>query len=214
MDQENRQNQEDPQSCLEWARKRILDWECKHPTCAPINLNKMRDAWQQVVDRHTILRTVFTTGPGVQNYTVQVVLQSVVADVKTIFSDGTIHANCKPMAQQHGRKQPSHSLILRPQPGGDVVCELIIHHMLIDGYTRHLLISDFQKVYDGQCTTDPGVQYRSFIAYCQEQDGKASLEYWNRYLEDVNPCIFPSLVSVGDQESTLLSVPLNFDYGD
>ncbi|KAJ5965860.1 hypothetical protein N7481_012574 [Penicillium waksmanii] len=193
-----------------WSR---MEWSL-HPTCAPIDLNKVRDAWQRVVDRYTILRTTFATGPGDQNYPVQVVLQSIVADVKTIFSDGSIHANCDPLTQQHGRKQPSHWLILRPQPGGEVLCELNIHHMLIDGYTRRLLISDFQKGYDGQLKTDPGVQYRSYIAYCQEQDGKASQEYWNRYLEDVNPCIFPSLVSVVDQKSTLLSVPLNVDYGD
>jgi non-ribosomal peptide synthase protein (TIGR01720 family) len=190
-----------------------MEWSL-HPTYAPIDLNKVRDAWQRVVDRYTILRTTFATGPGDQNYPVQVVLQSIVADVKTIFSDGSIHANCEPLTQKNGRKQPSHWLILRPQPGGEVVCELNIHHMLIDGYTRRLLISDFQKIYDGQLKTDPGVQYRSFISYCQEQDGKASQEYWNRYLEDVKPCIFPSLVSVVDQRSTLLSVPLNVDYSD
>ncbi|KAJ5414528.1 hypothetical protein N7509_001155 [Penicillium cosmopolitanum] len=163
-----------------------MEWSL-HPTCAPIDLNKVRDAWQRVVDRYTILRTTFTTGPGTRT---------------TPFKLST--------------RQKAAISLAYPQASarGEVVCELNIHHMLIDGYTRRLLISDFQKAYDGQLQTDPRVQYRSFIAYCQEQDGKASQEYWNRYLEDVKPCIFPSLVSAVDQQSTLLSVPLNFDYGD
>ena len=90
-------------------------------------------AWHALVDRHSILRTVFTATDDAD----MPVLQVVLAKAKNGFSCGdqveVTTSRTQPMVALHARKMPDgHAL------------ELSIHHALYDAVSLPLLMQDFQ----------------------------------------------------------------------
>jgi amino acid adenylation domain-containing protein/non-ribosomal peptide synthase protein (TIGR01720 family) len=186
----------------------------------PVDVSRLKDAWQQVVERHPILRTVFTENNGESS--LQVVLKSSHGEIEVLCqSEETLteHRALPPpsydsMLNQHHLSQsghPPHQLRLTIQPTGDVLCELSIHHMLVDGMTWQILLSDFHRAYHNHPKSTPAGAYREYLRYLQDHHRTDSEEYWRQYLHGANACIFPSLATGnrGTEPSTLKLLPFN-----
>ena len=175
----------------------------------PVDINRVQHAWQQVVNRHPILRTVFIDHQG---SVIQVVLKSVSANMNVCSSEKPINGHL-PSTPKLGdaKREPAHRLSFTVQPDGGVSCDLTIHHTLIDGLTRQVILSDFRRAYDEQLPDTPGASYSSFIAYLHLKDKTESENYWKQYLDGVYPCHFPLLGSIDADFRTLHSAPLSFD---
>ncbi|OQE20976.1 hypothetical protein PENFLA_c015G04071 [Penicillium flavigenum] len=193
-------------------------------TSASVDVDKVKQAWQQVVDRHPILRTVFTDSTGEHSHPVQVVMKPAPANIQVVSESETIDefqnlsTPDQPLfTHRHGNKkgQPPHQLNLAVQPGGGVSCELVIHHMLVDGVTGQTLLSDFHRAYHGQLGNAPPGLYRTYLEYLQGHRQSGSEEYWKQYLDGVYPCLFPSLGSKteGAKPPALKLLPFSFDFG-
>ncbi|KAJ6167355.1 hypothetical protein N7497_000198 [Penicillium chrysogenum] len=193
-------------------------------TSASVDVDKVKQAWQQVVDRHPILRTVFTDSTGEHSHPVQVVMKPAPANIQVVSESETIDESQnlstpdQPLfTHRHGNKkgQPPHQLNLAVQPGGGVCCELVIHHMLVDGVTGQTLLSDFHRAYHGQLGNSPPGLYRTYLEYLQGHRQSGSEEYWKQYLDGVYPCLFPSLGSKteGAKPPALKLLPFSFDFG-
>jgi amino acid adenylation domain-containing protein/non-ribosomal peptide synthase protein (TIGR01720 family) len=177
-----------------------------------IDLTKCRSAWQSVVDRHPILRTVFTESLDGSGQPVQVVLRKVTAAIHTENATDFEKDVTSSNAEEEWIGKAPHRIFLQIQPDGSVLCKLSIHHMLVDGATRTLILSDFREAYDDRLTDKPGSPYSSFLTYLREKDSSGSLKYWRQYLQGAHPCTFPSLESVDIGQETLHSVPLRFPF--
>jgi amino acid adenylation domain-containing protein/non-ribosomal peptide synthase protein (TIGR01720 family) len=201
-----------------------IKWSIYPLSSVSVDIEKIKAAWRRVVDRHAILRTVFTDGTGRLSHPLQIVLRSTQVDVQVISQSESIAENEIPslsdqflMTQSLMNKkgQPPHHLKLTIQQDGEVSCDLTIHHMLVDGVTVQILLNDVYRAYDGQLEHSPAAGYSKYLRYLQGDHQTSSETYWKQYLEDVHPCIFPSLgIKVqGREQLTLKLVPFSFDIG-
>lgn len=194
-----------------WSR---MEW-LMSPTSesVPIDLNKCREAWQSTVNRHPILRTVFTEDVNGLGQPVQVVLHHVTADIHVGDPTTSVNEDFSSMDTNKERlgKIP-HKISLITEADGKLLCKLSIHHMLVDGATRNLILSDFRKAYDEGLGENTGIPYSSFLTYLRDRDGSRSVKYWKNYLQGTYPCIFPSLGTLETEQEILHSVPLHFPF--
>ena len=159
-----------------------------------IDLDKLESAWLQVVDRHDILRTVFTQENSAERLFSQIVLRNIDPTVqrasldspdalgKTLCSIG--HMDCIP-----------HRLTLCQTPGSTVYVKLEISHAVVDGWSLSVLSRDLQQAYDGQLAAQPAPQYRELIGHLESISNETSMNFWKGALRGVVPCLFPQVPS-------------------
>ena len=165
-------------------------WRATLADGASVDVQKLRHAWQQVVNRHAILRTVFMI-ISQEGYMDQVVLRKVTADVQTDQDMTSDHLTAS--TQDEDRLRPSHKLTISRDSTGATLVELQISHALIDGGSNAILCRDLALAYDGKLSSLQQPVYRDYIAYLQGVQQESAAEYWQRYLDGVDPCYFPHL---------------------
>jgi amino acid adenylation domain-containing protein/non-ribosomal peptide synthase protein (TIGR01720 family) len=196
-----------------WSR---LCWSIRPTNPAEIKLSTstVKKAWQQVVNRHPILRTVLHVSSYSDGQPLQVVLRQAVAEIyeqdlkvpsSTIercqFDDGTKHYS-----------RLGHCFLIRANANGEILCELVINHLLIDGFTRDILVSDLQLAFDGQLPSFTAAPFSRYLTRLRGQSEADTRAYWTHYLRGVQPCLFPRLDSKLENERDVLhSVPIDFD---
>ncbi len=160
-----------------------------------IDHDAFRRAWQQVVDRHCVLRTSFIWED--QKRPLQIVHKQVTAPVIELDWRGKSSAD---QSQELDAllKQELHTgfdftkaplLCLRLIRMTDRTYRFVrsYHHVLMDAWCFSLFMVDFFACYDAQAR---GVHkaiprprpYRDYIAWLQQQDPRAAEIFWRAYL--------------------------------
>lgn len=167
-----------------------VTWRATLADDASVDIQKLRHAWQKVVDRHSILRTVFMV-ISQEGYMDQLVLREVTADVQ--IEEDVISDHLTTLTQDHTRLRPSHKLTIRRDSAGVTLLELQISHALIDGSSNPIICRDLALAYDGNLSLFQQPVYRDYIAYLQGLQQESAAEYWLKYMDGVDPCYFPNL---------------------
>ncbi|KAI3222123.1 hypothetical protein DTO012A7_8989 [Penicillium roqueforti] len=197
-----------------------------HPTSANSSLdtNQVKQAWQQVVDRQPILRTVFADGVKGHGHPVQVVLRTCEANIK-VLSGSELRAEGQVPSlsdefllnpkSSNTKGRPPHQLTVAIEPDGGAYCQLAIHHILVDGITEQRLLSEFHQACNGTLDAESAGSYSRYLSYLKTRDHRASESYWKEYLTDVHPCVFPSLglKEHATAPSFLKSLPFSMSIG-
>ncbi|MFQ3684170.1 amino acid adenylation domain-containing protein [Roseiflexus sp.] len=152
-------------------------------------------AWQQVVDRHTILRTGFVW-EGVAT-PLQVVYRHVelpfrYEDWRTLpVEERQTHLEAM-LAEDRARGVDLGSAPLMRLSLVRVADDVwhfswVHHHLLIDGWSLPLLLQECFTLYEGMVggaspSLPPVPPYRVFIEWLQRQDASAAESYWRRAL--------------------------------
>jgi amino acid adenylation domain-containing protein len=180
-----------------------------------LNKNTVADAWQQVVQRHPMLRTVFLESSGAQVglYT-QVVLKSV--DAKIVHFDCEDETEAIDTIKTHrsvsynNGKCPNHRLTICATNDDRIFCSLDINHAVMDGHSMSLLISELRDACEGQLHgTAPS--YGNFISWLAEKPQETSLEFWKSYLSGSEVCSFPILDDGKTVQKQLVSIRMDMD---
>ncbi|KAL3447165.1 hypothetical protein BJX65DRAFT_308229 [Aspergillus insuetus] len=180
----------------------------------PVDVEQVRTAWQQVVNRHPILRTTFVNGVGGYRDPLQVVLATVVADVSFVTGDAaTTDLDKETKTYLGSSSTPAHHLRLHSCPDGSVSCLLTIHHTLMDGATSRIILTDFRDAYNGILDDTRGTPYGSYVEYLLSNSLDKSRSYWTDYLKGVHPCILPSLASLNQNEQPFGLSSEKFSFG-
>lgn len=172
-----------------------LSWTIRSRDGEAINLSRVAQAWQEVVDKHSILRTVFRGSPCGDGTTHQVVLEgwrSTVVALPPAPQDPWTRLELH-RRSDFPRVHPQHRLILADGQDGSVACLLEVSHTLVDGGSRLVLLRDLARAYEHRLDHTPCRAYHDYVDYIQRQDQEKASDYWARYTLDMEPCHFPAV---------------------
>ncbi|KAJ5999451.1 nonribosomal peptide synthetase [Penicillium sp. IBT 35674x] len=169
----------------------VAIWKISLANGQAVDIPRLQSAWQQVVDRHPILRTLFLPVAD-RNHPDQVVLRGLQADIQ-ICQPSTVsrHRAFSGTNPLHSR----HKLFITRENDGSVRMELLISHSLIDGGSNPIIQRDLSLAYDGELSSEIPPVYRNYISYLGDKalQQQSSKLYWQEYVKDLEPCLFPKL---------------------
>lgn len=154
-----------------------------------LDLSRFKQAWQQVVDRHSILRTAFAWEQLDQP------LQAVGRQVKLPleYLDWQALSAAEQQEQQQALRQRQRVTgflltkaplmrvtLIQLQPAVYAVI-WSYHHLLLDGWSVPLLLQELLASYSGW-TLPPVSPYRRYIAWLQQQDQQQAEQFWRQQL--------------------------------
>ncbi|CAG8370231.1 unnamed protein product [Penicillium salamii] len=200
---------------LYWTR---LRWTVQSTSTSPIDLDRLKCAWQLVVKRHSVLRTIFIDGVGPNKGKSQLVFKDVPVDVKLLYTEQQILPVPASGVKWHTdlstrTETPQHSLVLTQTASGRVFCDLELNHTMFDGHSLGLMKQEICAAYTGSLPTSPAPSYKVYIEHLSKLPVEDGEQFWQAYLHGVQPCHFPTLgqpgTSHGPQKRTALSVSLD-----
>ncbi|KAL8995122.1 MAG: hypothetical protein Q9169_005085 [Polycauliona sp. 2 TL-2023] len=162
-----------------------------------VDSNRIADAWQEVVNRHPSLRTIFIESPSDDKTLYdQLVLKSVRANILHLecTSDADV---CDSISAQsavdYGAPVPAHRFTICKTSKGDVFCSLEISHTIVDGTSISMMLQEMVTLYGGTHLPVTAPPYSSYLSFLQTQPDEVGLGYWKNYLAEVEPSSFPIL---------------------
>ncbi|PKX89648.1 nonribosomal peptide synthetase fmqA [Aspergillus novofumigatus IBT 16806] len=182
-----------------------VTWRIETRDAASIELDRFKSAWQRVVARHPILRTIFIPSLSQESYMDQLVLKDPSPVIIYRKQAGT--SSIKSLIDEHEELMSRnlelcHKLALgNGKKDNEMVCCLRINHAIMDSVTIGIIQQDLGLAYDDNLPRGQAPRYRDYVAYLQQQDTGPAMEYWGSYLADAEPCHFPRINSITKQAS-------------
>ncbi|KAL5437004.1 hypothetical protein PMIN07_006815 [Paraphaeosphaeria minitans] len=162
-----------------------------------VNPRKIAEAWQVVVQRHPILRTVFVDSISKTGLMDQVVFKerpgriTWIADCDT--EDVARFLRNQPLIDFREFNCP-HRLTIFTTKANSIWAKLEMSHAICDGTSIPIILNDLARAYGNKLTrADAGPLYSNFIAHTLTNNRDADVNFWKAYLTGVEPCFFPVL---------------------
>ncbi|OJJ50363.1 hypothetical protein ASPZODRAFT_13447 [Penicilliopsis zonata CBS 506.65] len=186
-------------------------------TGRPINVDALASAWQQVTDRHAILRTAFVESNYKNGTFDQVILKQYAATVNVMECDSSeALSRLDTITLGEAKRKTAHlqhQITICRAPTRPVLLKMEINHALIDGGSISIILRDFSAAYSKQLAKGPGPQYSKYIQYLQSIEDTGGIAYWTEYLRGVTPCSLP-VSSNKVAKRRLSSIKIGFDRFD
>jgi amino acid adenylation domain-containing protein/non-ribosomal peptide synthase protein (TIGR01720 family) len=162
-----------------------------------INPRRLAEAWQVVVHRHPILRTIFIDSLAGNGTRDQIVLKNRPGRVLTMTNvdDYDVTARLRAQPSIDCRELlPPHRMTICTTKTEKVWVKLELSHAINDGTSILNLLNDITRAYEGQLTrSDGGPLFRDYVAHMFSTPQDKSAAYWKTYLSGVEPCFLPAL---------------------
>jgi amino acid adenylation domain-containing protein/non-ribosomal peptide synthase protein (TIGR01720 family) len=170
-------------------------YEVKADNGSSIDALLLSQAWQQVVDRHAMLRTVFVENLSSEDLYSQIVLRKYACSIRILHcsDDNSVQTVLDSYPMQSDRQKPLHQFTICVTETEKVFCRLEISHVIMDGMSISIMLRDLEKAYSGSLQNGPKPVFSSFVSYLQAQPKVAAMNYWKSYLSGVEPCHMPVL---------------------
>jgi len=162
----------------------------------PLDVGAFHRAWEQVVERHPIMRTRF------EWQRVETPLQVVLERVEVPFAEEDLRGLSGERQRAHLATFLSEDRRLGFDPSKAPLMRLRVmrfadqhyrviwshHHLLLDGWCMHLVYKEVFALYEAQLGGAAAIlptirPYRDYIRWLSEQDGQAARAYWRRILD-------------------------------
>ncbi|KHN97569.1 Amino acid adenylation [Metarhizium album ARSEF 1941] len=174
----------------------VLDFEIR-ATEAPgdcIDLVRIERAWQAVVRRHALLRSILVDVVPGSSRTMHVVLK----DPKPSISfDQCVSETCVDHGlagggpcSRYGKYDLQHHLSISKEDEKFARICFEVNHVILDGHSTGVMLRDFWQAYSGTLLPD-APSFGDFIRYAERRPRDANQAFWAKYLEDAKPCLFP-----------------------
>ena len=177
-----------------------------------VDRSRLLEAWQEVVDRHAILRTIFIPNATGDGHFAQLVMRRFLVDMKYLEYSGTdvvTFLKSQP-AMQKSTFQPPHEITIC-QAKERIFLLVDISHALSDGAALGFLENEIILAYESRLPKTPAPLYSDYIAYLQDRPDRVANDYWNTYLNGVSPCYFPSLLEASCDSDVKVSKAMTID---
>lgn len=178
------------------------------------NLDRLVDAWKQVIARHAMLRTIFVENLTSRDPFCQVVLKDYDATPVLLQSAGDSDVFATFDAQEpkdYSEMTPAYRFSICQTSTGRLFCRIELSHAAMDGNSISIILRDLQLAYVGRLSETRRPLFKDYIRYLMDAPQEASIHYWRSYLSDAKPCVFPTLLDgKTPQEKALRSMPVKF----
>ncbi|KAI2483727.1 Peptide synthetase [Pyrenophora tritici-repentis] len=158
--------------------------------------------WQQLVDRHQALRTIYVpASEDSERLLDAVVLKRLTAQAEMREVDSSaevfnLYSSTCTLERDSG-EDSLHRATICSTRSGRLFLILDLSHLVCDGYSITLLIDEFSRALRGVLPVVAAPGYHRFVEYLEEQsntDAGPALDHWIDFLDGTEPCIFPNLV--------------------
>jgi amino acid adenylation domain-containing protein/non-ribosomal peptide synthase protein (TIGR01720 family) len=184
----------------------VMTWEIVSGEKRTASAERAKSAIEQVMARHASLRTCFIETTSEVAAFDQVVLRK--PHQIHIFHSGE---NDTRALLQSDQFQPSPHSPLRfsiyVSCDQKVYIRLDISHALTDAKSTDLLKRDICLAYENQLNSQSGPLFSNYISFIQTRDHVDDAEFWDTYLDGIQPCRFPALT---EQVNTERGVAKNY----
>lgn len=160
-----------------------------------VDVTKMIDAWQGVMNRHQMLRsTLFSFDGGAYlaewpelslDYTILDVRKRSQFDLDS-YKQKTIEQGFElEQFVDHAKVKPLWRVDFVQTHDDQVQCIFTIHHILMDGWSTGVLLSDLFALYKDHTVAPVKGEFADYLSWIQNQDSQQSNQYWQRYLQNM-----------------------------
>ncbi|KAL3421010.1 non-ribosomal peptide synthetase protein [Phlyctema vagabunda] len=174
-----------------------------------INMDRLEQAWQQLVARHSVLRSRFTDQVYHTLDMYQIVLKTVDFNISKFSTDDAESAIELLNNTTLSSMTSPFGIAVCTTDDGQTFCKLEANHAIIDHVSIGVLLEELRAEYLDSSATSSLVQgpvYRSFVDYTKLQQSASSLGYWNTYLQGCKSQPLETLST--DSPQTLKSFPI------
>ncbi|KAE8392552.1 hypothetical protein BDV23DRAFT_54358 [Aspergillus alliaceus] len=155
------------------------------------DIQRFKNAWQLLVDTHSILRTRIVI---IDTTSYQIVLTEEAAKLEwqeeSSLEEYLKRDQVTPMAI--GTPLTRYAIV------EDGECSIFVwtaHHAVYDGWTVPLLFEQLEQIYRDDAKPCGVTPYSKFVEYIQDTEPEASQEFWRSMAPQVPPSSFPRLPS-------------------
>ncbi|KAJ5107519.1 hypothetical protein N7456_004194 [Penicillium angulare] len=178
------------------------------------NVDRLAQAWSQVVSHHAMLRTIFVENLTPRDPFSQVVLKHYDAIPTYLQSAGDSDVLATFDAQDpkvYNGSSPAYRFSICQTSTNRLFCRIEISHAAMDGNSISIMLRDLQLAYAGRLEETRQPLFKDYIKFLQDAPRQASISYWRSYLTGAKPCLFPALTD-GElsQQQKLRSIPVKF----
>ncbi|WP_417218114.1 amino acid adenylation domain-containing protein, partial [Alcanivorax sp.] len=153
---------------------------------------RMRQAWQALLERHGVLRTSLlpATLSDTRHQAVwsaqQVALPWLEKDLREV-GESALDDWCQHRLEKGFDLQaaPLWQVDLLRTSEHSFLCVLTLHHILMDGWSTGVLLSELMALYHGKTLPAAPKGYADYLGWLQQQDSGATREFWQQYLSPV-----------------------------
>ncbi|GJL71077.1 MAG: hypothetical protein NMNS01_02760 [Nitrosomonas sp.] len=173
-----------------------------------LDAERLARAWQEMIARHTVLRTGFLWQTGLAR-PLQLIYKQAGANVvhldwrkKDCLNEQIIaYADQELKGEFDFLSPPLARLILIRIDDNRHQVIWTKHHILLDGWGDSILISDWLRCYNGEVLTQPGPDYRVYVRWLEKQDKQAAQTFWQAELANTDgPTLLAASVSKADKQ--------------
>lgn len=189
-------------------------FEVKDAELGKVNAEKLARAWEILVDRHPVLRTIFVDSIYTGGSFDQLVLGTLTENILRVECldsqvEGKLAAISLRDLNAVRQAKLSHQLTICKTNTGRVLLKLEINHAIIDGGSVDVVLRDLALAYERKIPEGSGPRFSEYIKFIRTQSQGDALEHWKQYLHGVRPChLVPS--AGYDSKRELKGVMMNF----
>ena len=180
----------------------------------PVDCKRLARAWELVVQKHSALRTVFIESVVGQGLMDQAVVKSTKPRINLVNSNArdALELLRKQQPIVFADPQPHHQMTICETDSGKVFCKMELNHAICDGTSIPLLLNDLAEFYKPEAKgVTEKLRFADYIGHLQKTPQAENVKYWRKYLQNVEPCHFPSLLDGSDNERELRTLELKLD---
>ncbi|OQE37713.1 hypothetical protein PENCOP_c009G04857 [Penicillium coprophilum] len=177
------------------------------------NLDRLVNAWQQVVSHHAMFRTIFIENLTPRDPFCQVVLKnydSTPVLLRSSGDDDVLATFDREDPKDYSEPEPAYRFTICQTPSGRLFARIELSHAAMDGNSISIIFRDLQLAYAGRLEQIPQPLFKDYMQYLQDAPKEASINYWRSYLDQAKPCHFPALTDGQQSAKALRSIPVKF----
>ncbi|KAK4073128.1 uncharacterized protein Triagg1_5408 [Trichoderma aggressivum f. europaeum] len=159
-----------------------------------VDFQRIQQAWQAVVRRHSLLRAVFVCRSPEEGGSYQIVLKDPVPSISLFQQELKHSATSKQLTgASFSDSGLQHHLSVHQTDATRAHLRFQFNHALADGHSFDTLVRDFQLAYDNRLEAHCP-PYSRFLQYVmtQSHEHEQSRHHWANYMDGIEPCFLPA----------------------